>query len=54
MEILNVLEHILKKNSVEPIVIEFTSAGVQFKTESSKSKVGAGTESSAKTIYPHG
>ena len=43
-----------KSTDVEPIVIEFTSAGTQLKTGNSKSKVGAGTESSAKTIYPHG
>ena len=43
-----------KKSSVEPIVIEFTSKGTQFKTGSSKSKVGVATESSSKNIYPHG
>jgi beta-lactamase superfamily II metal-dependent hydrolase len=43
-----------KKSDIEPIVIEFTSAGTQLKTGGSKSKIGAGTESSAKTIYPHG
>lgn len=43
-----------KKSSVEPIIIEFTSAGTQLKTGSSKSKAGVATESSSKNIYPHG
>ena len=43
-----------KKSSLEPIVIEFTSAGAQLKTTSSKSKIGGATESSSKNIYPHG
>ncbi|CAA6806540.1 MAG: Metallohydrolase [uncultured Sulfurovum sp.] len=43
-----------KKSSVEPIIIEFTSAGTHLKTGSSKSKAGVATESSSKNIYPHG
>ena len=43
-----------KKSSVEPIVIEFTSAGTQLKTSASKDKLSKGTESSSKNMYPHG
>jgi len=43
-----------KKKSVEPIVIEFTSAGTQLKSGSSKSKIGSATKESCKNIYPHG
>jgi hypothetical protein len=43
-----------EKESIEPIVIEFTSAGTQLKTGSSKSKLGLATESSSKNMYPHG
>lgn len=46
-------EHPNSKN-VEPIIIEFTASGTQKKSGVSKSKIAVATESSSKSIYPHG
>lgn len=40
--------------NVEPIVIEFTSGGVQLKAGTSIGKVAVASSSSSKSIYPHG
>lgn len=46
-------EHPTSKN-VEPIIIEFTSGGVQLKSGGSISKLTVASTSSSKNIYPHG
>ena len=46
-------EHPNTKN-VEPIIIEFTSGGPQKRLGASKNKIAIATESSSKSIYPHG
>ncbi len=43
-----------ENKKIEPIILEFTSGGPQIKSGVSKNKNSDATESSSKTIYPHG